>query len=69
MYGRASTLYPRSLEMLDQLDLLDEINQLGFVARNSVTFDKTASASLPEDGIQYSKRHMGLFRTIYSIFD
>jgi phenol 2-monooxygenase (NADPH) len=40
MYGRASTLYPRSLEMLDQLDLLDEINQLGFVARNSVTFDK-----------------------------
>jgi phenol 2-monooxygenase len=26
--------------MLDQIDLLDEINQIGFVARNSVTFDK-----------------------------
>ena len=41
MYGRASTLYPRSLEMLDQIDLLDEMNQIGFTARNSVTFDKT----------------------------
>jgi phenol 2-monooxygenase len=40
MYGRASTLYPRSLEMLDQIDLLDEMNQVGFIARNSVTFDK-----------------------------
>lgn len=41
MYGRASTLYPRSLEMLDQIDLLDEMRQIGFVARNSVTFDKS----------------------------
>jgi phenol 2-monooxygenase (NADPH) len=40
MYGRDSTLYPRSLEMLDQIDLLDEMDQVGFVARNSVTFDK-----------------------------
>jgi len=40
MYGRASTLYPRSLEMLDQIDLLDELRQIGFVARNSVTFNK-----------------------------
>ncbi|KAL6236384.1 hypothetical protein BDW75DRAFT_250169 [Aspergillus navahoensis] len=38
MYGRATTLYPRTLEMLDQLDLLDDLNQIGYVARNSVTF-------------------------------
>ncbi|KAL4899123.1 hypothetical protein BDW74DRAFT_189510 [Aspergillus multicolor] len=38
MYGRATTLYPRTLEMLDQLDLLDNLNQIGYVARNSVTF-------------------------------
>ncbi|KAL4734370.1 pentachlorophenol 4-monooxygenase [Aspergillus similis] len=38
MYGRATTLYPRTLEMLDQLDLLDELNQIGYAGRNSVTF-------------------------------
>ncbi|KAL4879772.1 pentachlorophenol 4-monooxygenase [Aspergillus karnatakaensis] len=38
MYGRATTLYPRTLEMLDQLDLLDGMNQVGFVGRSSVTF-------------------------------
>ncbi|KAL4957896.1 pentachlorophenol 4-monooxygenase [Aspergillus filifer] len=38
MYGRATTLFPRTLEMLDQLDLLDDMNQIGFIGRNSVTF-------------------------------
>ncbi|KAL3491446.1 pentachlorophenol 4-monooxygenase [Aspergillus germanicus] len=38
MYGRATTLYPRTLEMLDQLDLLDDMNQIGFIGRNSVTY-------------------------------
>ncbi|KAL5050245.1 hypothetical protein BDW71DRAFT_203646 [Aspergillus fruticulosus] len=38
MYGRATTLYPRTLEMLDQLDLLDDLNQIGYIGRNSVTF-------------------------------
>lgn len=28
----------RTLEMLDQIELLDEMNQIGFVARNSVTY-------------------------------
>lgn len=37
-YGRACTLYPRTLEMLDQLDLLDEMTQVGFVGRASVTY-------------------------------
>lgn len=36
--GRATTLYPRTLEMLDQIDLLDEMNQIGFIGRNSVTY-------------------------------
>ena len=38
MYGRATTLYPRTLEMLDQLGLLDDLNQIGYIARNSVTY-------------------------------
>ncbi|KAG9845176.1 hypothetical protein KCU77_g8942, partial [Aureobasidium melanogenum] len=38
MYGRASTLYPRSIELLDQLDLADAMSQVGFVDRGSVTF-------------------------------
>ena len=38
MYGRATTLYPRTLEMLDQLDLLEDLNQIGYIGRNSVTY-------------------------------
>lgn len=37
-FGRAATLYPRTLEILDQLDLLDEMNQIGSIGRNSVTW-------------------------------
>ncbi|GKZ36532.1 hypothetical protein AbraIFM66950_007650 [Aspergillus brasiliensis] len=38
MYGRATTLHPRTLELLDQLGLLDDLNQIGYVARDSVTY-------------------------------
>jgi phenol 2-monooxygenase len=38
MYGRASTLYPRTVEMLDQLGLLDEMSQVGFIGKASVTY-------------------------------
>ncbi|KAJ5293607.1 hypothetical protein PENANT_c002G06541 [Penicillium antarcticum] len=38
MYGRATTLYPRTLELLDQLDLLEDLNQIGYIGRNSVTY-------------------------------
>jgi phenol 2-monooxygenase len=38
MYGRASTLYPRTLEMLDQLDVLEPMAQIGYIARNYVNF-------------------------------
>ena len=37
-YGRACTLYPRSVELLEQLDVADDIIQASFIARSSVTF-------------------------------
>lgn len=37
-WGRACTLYPRTLEMMEHLELLDTMNQTGYIARNSVTF-------------------------------
>ncbi|KAL8687942.1 MAG: hypothetical protein Q9224_005012, partial [Gallowayella concinna] len=33
MYGRAAMIAPRSLELLDQLDLADALGQIGFVTR------------------------------------
>ena len=39
MLGRASTLYPRTLEILDQLDLFDDMAQQGVIVRRSITFD------------------------------
>ena len=38
MYGRACTLYPRSLELLDQYDLLDVMKQPGYVAKGAVNY-------------------------------
>jgi phenol 2-monooxygenase len=38
MYGRASTLYPRTSEMLDQLDLNDALSQIGYIGRGSVVY-------------------------------
>lgn len=38
MYGRACVLYPRTLEMLDQLDLGETLAQIGFVGRSAVTY-------------------------------
>jgi phenol 2-monooxygenase len=37
-FGRATTLYPRSLELLEQLDLAETFLQAGFVARTSINF-------------------------------
>jgi phenol 2-monooxygenase len=37
-YGRAIALFPRTLELLDQLGLLDPMLQLGFACRSSVTY-------------------------------
>jgi len=38
MYGRACVLYPRTLEMLDQLDLGEALAQIGFIGRSAVTY-------------------------------
>ena len=37
-YGRAIALFPRTLEMLDQLDLIEPMLQQGFACRTSVTY-------------------------------
>lgn len=37
-YGRAIALFPRTTEQLDQLDLIDDMLQLGFACRTSVTY-------------------------------
>lgn len=37
-YGRAITLFPRTLELLDQLDLVQPMLQQGFACRSSVTY-------------------------------
>lgn len=38
MHGRATTLYPRSLELLEQVDVTKRLMQEGFVGRNSVCY-------------------------------
>lgn len=37
-YGRAAMIAPRSLEILDQLDLADALGQMGFVVRGQVSY-------------------------------
>lgn len=37
-YGRAIALFPRTLEQLHQLDLIEPMLQLGFACRTSVTY-------------------------------
>jgi phenol 2-monooxygenase (NADPH) len=37
-FGRAIALFPRTLEQLDQLDLIEPMLQLGFACRTSVTY-------------------------------
>ena len=43
MYGRACVLYPRTMEMLDQLDLGETLEQIGFVGRSAVTYHNGTS--------------------------
>ncbi|KAF8591269.1 hypothetical protein K439DRAFT_1558153 [Ramaria rubella] len=38
MYGRACMLYPRSLELLDQVGLFDSIADSGYIIRGAVTY-------------------------------
>jgi phenol 2-monooxygenase len=59
MYGRASTLYPRTIEMLDQLGLLDEMAQVGLIGRASVTY---------KDGQKVQDRGWDFLNTISDTF-
>ncbi|KAL8685214.1 MAG: hypothetical protein Q9218_007900 [Villophora microphyllina] len=40
LFGRAAMIAPRTLEMLEQLDLVDPLLQTGFVVRGQVHYDK-----------------------------
>ena len=54
MYGRAAMIAPRSLEMLDQLDLADALGQIGFVVRGQISYKngkRVDSVSSPASGI------------------
>src|ERR1700761_8664171 len=58
MYGRAAGLYPRTLELLDQYDLLHPLTQDGFVGRVPINYDKNGN-------IDNSRGPMrGVFETI-----
>ena len=45
-YGRAVMIMPRTLELLDQLDLADALGQIGFVCRGQKTFKNGESLEL-----------------------
>lgn len=38
IYGRACTLWPRTLELLDQLELCDALLELGVVSKTGMNF-------------------------------
>ena len=53
-YGRAAAIMPRTLEMLDQLDLADALTQIGFVVRDQVSYkdgEKVENVTVPSAGI------------------
>lgn len=37
-YGRASTMWPRTIELLDQLDLAEALIQAGMITRSGLHF-------------------------------
>ncbi|KAL8792202.1 MAG: hypothetical protein Q9195_005224 [Heterodermia aff. obscurata] len=54
LYGRAAMIAPRSLEMLDQLDLADALGQIGFVVREQISYkngQRVDSISSPSSNI------------------
>ena len=54
MYGRAAMIAPRTLEMLDQLDLADALGQIGFVTRGQKSYKEgkmVDALSAPTSGI------------------
>ncbi|KAF2121142.1 FAD binding domain-containing protein [Lophiotrema nucula] len=54
-HGRATSLYPRSLELLEREDLFDQLAQVGFFARNSITYKD--GQVVPDRGWQILWKH------------
>lgn len=59
MYGRATTLFPRTSEMLDQIDLNDTLTQTGFIGRSHVTF---------RNGKKVHRKGWNLITRVYDTF-
>ncbi len=57
MYGRASTLHARTLELLDQNDLLDDMLQVGLIGKQSFTY---------KDGVRVQGRGWNVFAKLGS---
>jgi phenol 2-monooxygenase len=57
MYGRAISLYPRTLEFLDQLGILEELEQIGVLLRANGTFDHKGQR-VPSRGWNQMFKHM-----------
>ena len=53
-YGRAAMIAPRTLEMLDQLDLADALGQIGFVMRRQVSYKN--GERIEDVGVTFSDR-------------
>lgn len=57
MYGRAISLYPRTLEFLEQLGILEELEQIGVLLRANGTFDHKGQR-VPSRGWNQMFKHM-----------
>ena len=70
LYGRAAMIAPRSLEMLDQLDLADALVQIGFIVRGQVNYKdgkKVEGKSYASSGITDTFfDHLCLVRQMYT---
>ncbi|KAJ7650743.1 FAD binding domain-containing protein [Roridomyces roridus] len=61
-YGRATTMWPRTIELLDQLDLADRLMQIGVVTRNALHF---RDGRRSEGGLMFGSRMDQLGDTFY----
>ena len=60
LYGRAVMIAPRSMEMLEQLDVAEELIQIGFVVRGQITY---------RDGQRVEEEQLGSVDEAETFFD
>lgn len=60
-YGRAAAIFPRTLEMLGQVDLLDEILQTAFLSRGASSYKD--GQRTPGKGPSPLYKHMAMYET------